>query len=208
MRCAGPPSALWSLSLVLVASLASGSAVNRTIDDTRGDSVTGAQVQYLPIVPASEGPLWFNQSSCAGCADVPDANLAFDNTWSAALYLADIGTMSLRMKFSGTAIYVFFIIPNFSADSGLASVVRCTFFLDGVSVGSFTHNSDGSGTFKYDTIVYKNTSIPNGDHVLLVETTGTDPAIVIFDFAIYTYVFRATSYSFNHLNLPLQDGRS
>ncbi|KAJ7747182.1 hypothetical protein DFH07DRAFT_747855, partial [Mycena maculata] len=185
MRCTGPSYTLWFLTVV-VGSVVHGSSVNRTIDDVYGDSVTGALVQYLPEVPASEGPLWFNQTSCAGCANVPDASLAHDDTWTAALYLADIGSMSVSMGFSGTAIFVFFIIPNFAAASNLASVVRCDFFIDGASVGSFTHDSDGSSEFAYNTLVYSNVTVPNGDHVLLIETTGADPAIVIFDYALYT----------------------
>ncbi|KAJ7106666.1 hypothetical protein C8R44DRAFT_638066 [Mycena epipterygia] len=203
MRCTGLSYALWLLvvSILIAGSLVSGSSVNRTIDDVHGDSATGALPQYLPEVPASEGPLWFNQTSCAGCADVPDASLAFDNTWTAALYLADIGSMSITMKFSGTAIYVYFIVPNFAKDSGLASVVRCGFFIDGAPVGSFTHNSDGSTKFTYNTLVYSNTTVPNGEHVLLIESTGTDPLIVIFDHAVYTYVPPPLSSRFIHLVL-------
>ncbi|KAJ6474531.1 hypothetical protein DFH09DRAFT_953144 [Mycena vulgaris] len=187
MRCAGPPYIRWLLVVSAFLGLVGGSFVNRTIDDgVHGDSVTGAQVQYLPLVPASQGSLWFNQTSCAGCADVPDAKLAHENTWTAALYLADIGSMSVTMKFSGTAIYVFFIVPNFAADSGLASVVRCQFFIDGAPVGSFTHDSDGSSGFLYNTLVYENITVPAGDHVLLIETTGADPAIIIFDYVLYT----------------------
>ncbi|KAF8209145.1 hypothetical protein K438DRAFT_1451331, partial [Mycena galopus ATCC 62051] len=157
---------------------------NRTIDDVDGDSVTGALVQYLPAVPASNGPLWFNQTSCSDCADIPDATFTFDNTWSAAVYTADVGSMSLSMPFTGNAIYVFFVIPNFTA--GLASAVLCTFFIDGVAVGNFAHQSDGSGTFAYNTLVYQNTSIPQGDHTLLIETTGADTAVIIFDYVLYT----------------------
>lgn len=90
--------------------------------------------------------------------------------------------------FQGTAIFVFFIIPNFAANSNLASEVRCSFFIDGTQVGSFTHDSDGSSVFAYNTLVYSNVTVPSGDHVLLIETTGADPAIIIFDYALYTYV--------------------
>ncbi|KAJ7323907.1 hypothetical protein DFH08DRAFT_711581 [Mycena albidolilacea] len=189
MYALGLPHAHWSLILIpFFGGLVGGSAVNRTIDDVFGDRVTGDLVQYLPEVPATEGPLWFNQTSCNGCAGVPDASLTLDNTWSAARYLADIGSMSLSMKFSGTAIYVFFVIPNFAAGTGLASAVICDFFIDGAAVGSFSHESDGSGAFTYNTLVYRNTSIPAGDHVLLIETTGASPAVIIFDYALYTYV--------------------
>ncbi|KAJ6614989.1 hypothetical protein B0H10DRAFT_1802232 [Mycena sp. CBHHK59/15] len=182
-------SPLWlPLFIVSLPAFVGATPTNQTIDDVHGDSVTGAQVQYLPQVPASEGPLWFNQTSCSKCVDVPDARSSFDNTWTSALYLADIGSMSVSVKFSGTALYVFFILPNFSADSGLASSVRCIFFIDGALVGSFAHDSDGSSVFKYDVLAYKNATIMNGDHVLLIETTGADPALIIFDYAVYTYV--------------------
>lgn len=95
---------------------------------------------------------------------------------------------SLSYQRTGTAIYVFFILPNFLKGLNLASAVLCDFFIDGVHVGSFTHQSDGSGAFTYNALVYNNTSVQNGDHVLLIETTGSEPAIIIFDHAIYTYV--------------------
>lgn len=121
MRCTGPSYALWLLvvSILNVKNLVSGSSVNRTIDDVHGDSATGALPQYLPEVPASEGPLWFNQTSCAaaGCAaaGVPDASLAFDNTWTAALYLADIGSMSITLKFSGASFSCTLVVNRLPA---------------------------------------------------------------------------------------------
>ncbi|KAJ7036120.1 hypothetical protein C8F04DRAFT_954130 [Mycena alexandri] len=189
MRCICPPLARCSFVLILalrVVRLVAGGAVNRTIDDVRGDSATGALVQYLPQVPASSKMLWFNQTSCAGCADVPDASQTFDGTWTAALYQADIGSLSVTMKFTGTAIYVFFVVPNFLADSGLASSISCEFFVDSVAVGTFDHQSNGSGAFEYNSLVYQNVTLPDGDHVLLIETKGADAAIIIFDYAIYT----------------------
>ncbi|KAJ7628921.1 hypothetical protein FB45DRAFT_748797, partial [Roridomyces roridus] len=165
------------------------SSTNRTIDDSLGDSVTGAKVQYLPAVPPSDGRLWFNQTSCAAgsCADaLPNAALALDNTWTAAMYLADVSSMSINFQFSGTAIYVFFIIPNFAPASDPSSTVRCVFFIDGSQVGSFTHDSDGSGQFTYDELVYSNSSITNGEHTLMIQTTGSEPAMIIFDYALYT----------------------
>jgi hypothetical protein len=88
----------------------------------------------------------------------------------------------------GTAIYVFFILPNFAADSDLASNVRCDFFLDRVAAGSFTHDSDGSSNFQYNATVFSKTGLEDGDHVLLIETKGPDSAVIIFDFALYTCV--------------------
>ncbi|KAJ7080191.1 hypothetical protein B0H15DRAFT_787340 [Mycena belliarum] len=168
--------------------LSTGRSVNRTIDDVHGDSATGIRVQYLPNkAPTNEGSLWINRTSCAGCTSVPDSRFAIQNTWSAARYTADIGSMSVGIKFSGRAIYVFFILPNFDASSGLVGVVRCNFFIDGVAVGKFTHDSDDSNQFAYNVLVYQNTTITDGDHVLLIKTTGTDPAIIIFDYALYTY---------------------
>ncbi|KAJ7747803.1 hypothetical protein B0H16DRAFT_1320246 [Mycena metata] len=188
MRCICPPLARCSfiLFILVLTRLVTGGSVNRTIDDVRGDSATGALVQYLPQVPAGSKSLWFNQTSCAGCADVPDAGQTFDGTWSAALYQANVGSLSVTMKFTGTHIYVFFVVPNFLANSGLASTVSCQFFIDSVAVGTFEHQSDGSGAFEYNSLVYQNVTLPDEDHVLLIETSGSDAAIIIFDYAIYT----------------------
>ncbi|CAK5267101.1 unnamed protein product [Mycena citricolor] len=185
MRFASAPSALssmWALlgmlSLILFPLVSAGST-NVTIDDSAAT--------YLPASSAGKKSVWFNQTSCAGCADVPNTSAAFDQTWSAALYLSTLGTpVSASISFSGTAVYVYFIVPNFAAGSGLASSVDTVFLLDGVQVGSFAHQSDGSGNFAYNTLVYQNTSVPAGDHTLLMQTSGTQPAIMIFDYALST----------------------
>ncbi|KAJ7061717.1 hypothetical protein C8F01DRAFT_1286723 [Mycena amicta] len=178
------PSPPWLLPLLLLllCTIVQGLAVNRTIDDTRGDSVTGQAVQFLPA-----STVWFTSTTCTECLDVPDASLSADNTWTAALYLASIRSISVTMKFSRTAIYIFFIIPNFAAETGLESEVLCDFLIDGAKVGNFHHQSDGSGGFAYNSLVYQKTGIPNGNHVFVIQTTGTTPAVVIFDRAIYTF---------------------
>jgi hypothetical protein len=75
---------------------------NRTIDDARGDSVTGAKVQYLPtsFAPAG-GVVWKEASSCTGCAITPDISKAFDQTWTSATYFSLMGTMSAGFSFKG-----------------------------------------------------------------------------------------------------------
>ncbi|KAF7328065.1 hypothetical protein MKEN_00387600 [Mycena kentingensis (nom. inval.)] len=180
----GRPSALWLLVLhfLCVMGVVNAALVNRTIDDVRGDSATGEDVQFAPST------VWFNQTKCETCNNVPDAARTFDNTWTAALYIESVGSMSVAFTFSGTAIYIFFVIPNFPSNSNLAQDVRCDFSIDGKVVGSFGHTSDGSGNFQYDTLVFSKTNLAEGDHTFAITTSGSTPAIVIFDRAIYSFV--------------------
>jgi len=73
-----------------------GDPVNRTIDDSRGDSVTNQKPTFLPVTKG----VWEDQT-CAGCAIQPDKSLAFDGTWIAATYNAGLGNISVTFDFKG-----------------------------------------------------------------------------------------------------------
>ena len=86
----------------------------------------------------------------------------------------------------GSAIYAFFIvagtIPNASTLTDL------NFELDGSQVGTFLHNPTGPDDYQYNVTGYANTSIPNGPHQLDIIASGKSTSIVLFDYAVYTYV--------------------
>ncbi|KAF8077613.1 hypothetical protein FPV67DRAFT_1775019 [Lyophyllum atratum] len=162
---------------------AEAGAVNRTIDDTTGDAVTGARPIYLPATPG----VWEN-AACTGCAVKPDPAQAFKGSWTAATYNKDLASMSIELSFTGTAIYVFFILANFVAD-GVTTETACNFTLDGRAAGSFNHVPSTSTALEYNALSFSQTSLKNVDHKLVISTSGiTDRNIFVnFDYAIYTF---------------------
>ena len=70
--------------------------VNRTIDDTFGDSET----QRLPLYLPSTSGVW-KGASCSGCAINPDVDKAFKSTYQAATYAPNSGKISITLTFNG-----------------------------------------------------------------------------------------------------------
>jgi hypothetical protein len=60
--------------------VAAASQVNVTVDDSYGDSNTGAQISYNP--PSS----WNTGQTCEACTAHPDAGSTFDSSWHDATY--------------------------------------------------------------------------------------------------------------------------
>ncbi|KAF9065722.1 hypothetical protein BDP27DRAFT_1158811, partial [Rhodocollybia butyracea] len=105
--------------------------VNRSIDDTFGDSVTGQKPVFLPTTPG----VWANQS-CTGCAIHPPTSEAFDGTYTATTYNSTLGYISITFDFIGTAVYIFFILAN-NPPSRITGITAANFTLDGALVGNF-----------------------------------------------------------------------
>ncbi|KIL63984.1 hypothetical protein M378DRAFT_163687 [Amanita muscaria Koide BX008] len=81
--------------------------VNRTIDSNKGDPATG----FVPIYqPQNESP-WADQT-CSGCFIQPDITKAYDGTWKAATYHPQLLDVNITLRFTGVAIWVFFILAN------------------------------------------------------------------------------------------------
>lgn len=75
-------------------------AVNRTIDDTFGDSVTNKTVVYAPATG-----VW-KDATClltGGCLIVGDPNKCFSNTYMAATYGNPWDETSITMQFNGAS---------------------------------------------------------------------------------------------------------
>ncbi|KAJ7456582.1 hypothetical protein FB451DRAFT_1098704 [Mycena latifolia] len=159
--------------------LSYAASTNRTIDDTDGDSVTGAVPTYTPS-SSFAGP------SCSGCAIQPSTDDAFDGTWSAATYNSGLGSMSISMDFTGIAIYVYFILANDEGD-GITTTTKANFSIDGTSAGTFTHTPTSSTDLQYNALVFSQTGLSNAAHSLLISTEGADDIYVNFDYAIYTH---------------------
>ncbi|KAJ3840529.1 hypothetical protein F5878DRAFT_708729 [Lentinula raphanica] len=180
------PGALFSLSLLLnFAPVAFGAAVNRTIDDTLGDSVTGQRPTFLP----STSGVWEDQT-CAGCALQPPTAKAFGGTYTAATYNPGLKNISITFDFTGTAVYIFFILAN-NPDPGITATTAANFTLDGSLVGSFNHTPNSNASdfqFNGSALAFSKAGLKNSTHQMVISTSGLDDNVwVNFDYALYTF---------------------
>jgi hypothetical protein len=96
-----------------------------------------------------------------------------------------IGTKKISVASLGTAVYAYRILDNNAAYTALTQL---TFSLDGVQVGKFEHTPDGSGSFVYNTLVYANPSISNGQHTFAIDVSTSSDSLILFDYVVYSYV--------------------
>ncbi|TEB15069.1 hypothetical protein FA13DRAFT_1721327, partial [Coprinellus micaceus] len=137
--------ALQVLLCLLRLDFAWGRVVNRTIDDTFGDSETQRLPLYLPR----------------------HVDKAFKNTYQAATYAPDSGKISITLAFNGTAIWVFFILANNEGD-GITTITDVNFAMDGENTPTnFRHAPDLTTREPlYNQLVYNRTDMPFGTHAL------------------------------------------
>ncbi|KAI0713163.1 hypothetical protein C8T65DRAFT_739032 [Cerioporus squamosus] len=170
---------------VLFALIFSGCAwalsTNRTIDDERGDSVTGLVPEYSP--PGA----WHQGSTCSACFVHLDTSQVLNGTWhDTTHHPGDPEPRSITMRFNGTAVYVYNVIPNTvtNADTG----TNLTFSMDGARVGTFTHTPSSSTEFDYNIPVHSSTDLKNQEHTLVIQTVGdTSSSLILFDYVVYTF---------------------
>ena len=154
----------------------------RTIDDQTGDSVTGAVPLYAPADSWKAGPQCLNDSSCP--QSQLDPSQCFSQTWHVST--SGSSPRSVTAPFSGTAVYVFGVLDNSLSSTNAAT--NLIFELDGVQVGSFLHAPTGSAGYQYNTILYANDSIADGEHTIVILTSSVDDSLFIFDHINYTFV--------------------
>ena len=173
-------------------------SINRTIDDTYGDSVTGLKPQYGP--PSS----WTESSQCGILCDILsldiDVEKIYNGTWHESMYDTGDQTSWVSVKFNGTAVYVFNIIVDTDVDLeesilGFTTDTNVVFFLDDAPVGQYTHIPDNSDEVLYQVPVYTNTSLHNGEHTLVMHTGRDTDSLALFDYIIYTFEDSSGPYS-------------
>ncbi|RDX46758.1 hypothetical protein OH76DRAFT_816353 [Lentinus brumalis] len=164
-----------------LASCASASSVNRTIDDETGDSVTGVVPTYSP--PAA----WKQGSTCSGCFIQLDPDHVLGGTWHDATHgTGDVEPLLITAQFSGTAVYVYNVLAN--TVPWTTTYTSLTFSLDGEQVGTYVHVPTSDTAFEYDVPVYTNGDLANKQHTLIIEATGsTNNSLVLFDYIVYTF---------------------
>ncbi|KAL1951052.1 hypothetical protein VTO73DRAFT_201 [Trametes versicolor] len=168
-------------------SVISAISVNRTIDDEKGDSVTGALPVYGPST--GTGANWFQGTLCVHCTMLPnkvvDISQTFDGTWHDSTYHPGDPDHTLDAQFTGTAIYVYFIVPNFVAYT--TTLVNLSFSIDGTFYNQYEHIPDNStSVIGYQTLVFHTTNLVNMDHNIQVRAGGDNASLLLFDNMIYT----------------------
>ncbi|KAJ7742725.1 hypothetical protein DFH07DRAFT_39563 [Mycena maculata] len=150
---------------------------NRTIDDTNGDPITGFTPVYAPEAQ------WNVGQNCSGCLVQPDPSQVFDRTWHDTTQGTGGVPSSVTLNFTGTAIYLFCVVPN--TISFATTVYDLSFTLDDGSIGTYTHVPDASDEILYSVPVLSSENLSNQAHTLVAETAGN--SLFVFDFAIYTF---------------------
>ncbi|EJD35784.1 hypothetical protein AURDEDRAFT_188603 [Auricularia subglabra TFB-10046 SS5] len=163
----------------------SARVLNVTIDDTLGDERSGAIPQYEEDWRARS----VGGAPCNECRAQPDGTRVFKGTWHDKSTYEKDPRATVSLEFSGTRIYVFFVLFN-EIDTGLKNT-RLRFYLDGSpdAAGEFLHLLDPAGPqYLYDQLVFDSQSLEFGNHTLLVSSysDGTTGSLSLFDYAVYT----------------------
>lgn len=103
--------------------------------------------------------------------------------------------LELSSIHTGTAVYIYFILSNYPASSGLFSDVLCNFLLDGTNVGSYTHNTDGTKVFQYNVLVFSQTGLSNGLHTFVIQPAN--------NFALGNYIIFMQNIREREIHAPL-----
>ncbi|OJT04505.1 hypothetical protein TRAPUB_4775 [Trametes pubescens] len=169
------------LFLLAVSAVGRSLSVNRTIDDEKGDSVTGEVPVYTPDGSWSQG------STCSGCFIQLDPSQTFDGTWHDSTHTpGDAEPRVITAHFTGTAVYVFNAIANTVPFT--TTLTNLSFTLDGDSVGQYVHTPSDSTDFQYNVPVFVRSGLSNVTHTIVIEATGdTNSSLVLFDYIIYTF---------------------
>ncbi|KAM6500172.1 hypothetical protein JOM56_003186 [Amanita muscaria] len=161
--------------------------VNRTIDSNFGDPVTGS----MPTYQSPFELIWMDQTcSAEQCGVQPDVAKAFDGTWVTTNDLAPDRDVSVTLQFTGVAVWVFFILSNFSGNNFSDPGYRGTHVnitLDGQYAGNFSRNTDNRTDMIYNATIFSTSGLANTYHELVIGTSDYPHwNCLTFDWAIYT----------------------
>ncbi|KAJ7022073.1 hypothetical protein C8F04DRAFT_972029, partial [Mycena alexandri] len=176
---------LFSFFLALFFHRTQAILLNVTIDDTTGDSLTGAHVTYSPT------NAWNSSRTCIEC---PDPKKLFSGTsHTSAFSVNDTKNPNVpstaTVSFSGSAIYVFCAVSHSASSPGnLGGDSDMTFYVDGVQVGVFVQPAVGSAGFDYSVPVFVNSALPPGPHTFTLQNGHENgpSSLLVLDQIIYT----------------------
>ena len=178
------------LVLALLATCISGANadVNRTIDDQKGDSVTGVVPLFLPAGTWNIGQ---NCTTCTIESGHPiDPGQVFDGTWHDLTHFGNGDSGVVQVSFTGHAVYVYNLIMNILVP-GAYTTTNLTFLIDSDYVGSYMHiptSNDSTPKVFYQTLVYSNDTLEQGEHTLQMVASGSTTSLILFDYVMYTTV--------------------
>ncbi|KAJ4466568.1 hypothetical protein C8R41DRAFT_871582 [Lentinula lateritia] len=137
-------------------------------------------------------PFLFNVAAVTGCALQPPISSAFGGTYTAATYNPGLQNISITFDFTGTAIYVYFILANNPAP-GITATTAANFTLNGSLVGTFNHSPNTSTSapdfqFNQSALAFSKAGLKNVTHQMVISTSGLSEDVwVNFDYALYTF---------------------
>ncbi|KAM6500174.1 hypothetical protein JOM56_003188 [Amanita muscaria] len=163
--------------------------VNRTIDSNLGDPVTG----FMPIYEPPQA-FWSSQP-CGGCYIQPDVAKAFDGTWNSADYIPGLQNVNLTLRFTGVAVWVFFILANAGIHGAGLTTNTVNITLDGKNAGIFSHYPDmNMQDLTYNATIFSASGLANTSHELVIGTNDyANYSYINFDWMIYTVDVNAPS---------------
>ncbi|EPT00125.1 hypothetical protein FOMPIDRAFT_90766 [Fomitopsis schrenkii] len=169
----------------------------RYIDDTYGDSVTGAQPSY-----SSDGAdCWNKGPGCSACTLQPQASQAHNGTWHDTTSdvcnnaLSNNGTAghSVTFSFNGTSLNVYCITVTSGPTLRDTTI---SFSLDGQTQSQFTSSTNNGNTYEYqyNVQVFSVSSLSNTQHTFTMTAgQGSSASTLLFDYATYDIALPAPS---------------
>ncbi|EJF62036.1 hypothetical protein DICSQDRAFT_37999, partial [Dichomitus squalens LYAD-421 SS1] len=158
-----------------------------TIDDQFGDNTTG----FIPVYLPNDGTWHVGSPSedCDSCKIKPstlDISQIHDHTWHDATHTPGLTPAQIIVNFTGTAVYVYNIVPN-SLPNSTTTFVNISFTLDGSDAGSFVRHPDPkTEVIQYNQLVYSKNGLENVPHTLVMTSGGDPKCLVLFDYLLYT----------------------
>ncbi|KZT74172.1 hypothetical protein DAEQUDRAFT_292907 [Daedalea quercina L-15889] len=160
----------------------------RIIDDTYGDSATGAVPTYSDC--------WNAGPDCSTCTLQPDPSMMYNGTWhdtSTGECNSANSTMgvsqNVTFSFKGTSLTVYCVALTQAVIGPWWN--NLSFVLDGeTSYGTFHETPGGASSysFNYNVSVYSRTSLANTEHTFIMTAEqGTLPSTLMFDYATYNF---------------------
>ncbi|KZV89136.1 hypothetical protein EXIGLDRAFT_838695, partial [Exidia glandulosa HHB12029] len=165
--------------------------MNVTIDDTGGDSLTGAKPLYTESGNAYNWRGRPSQDPCPSCVANLDTTQTHLGTWHDGT-CDEGGISTVSFSFSGSAVYVYAVLPNAVPGN---SATHLAFHIDRSLVGTFIrqpNTSSSAPAYVYNQLVYANVSLGGGvdsgveRNFLIVNGGGADASLFLFDYAMYT----------------------
>ncbi|XP_006463499.1 hypothetical protein AGABI2DRAFT_179834 [Agaricus bisporus var. bisporus H97] len=139
---------------------------------------------------------WKYSSNSSNCTARLDETRAYMTTWHDGTFDPGLGTvvssntpdevLYAEFNFTGVAVYVYCILSNSKEfPSGSSDMA---FYVDGEQKGAFVRDADGSPGYIYDFPVFVASSLPDGEHRLLIQSgrKGGKKVLTLLDRIVYT----------------------